>query len=233
MLVGLRATRRVPAENILFALVKLALLPMCIAAARRGVFVARTAPVALTIIAVTWYLFDKRIPELMAASTADEELPLSLPSTRELYLLAGAQHATLLFSVFSPSIVTLIVVQRLGAVANAHYNVPSLITSSLGLLSFGIVRSFLVEASHEPQAIRRHSNTAIRATSAMLLRGVVIGVMFAPEFLRVFGATYAAHGTTLLGMLLLSLSEPSRSSTARTRGLTSACGEWRFVISSA
>jgi hypothetical protein len=34
---------------------------------------------------------------------------------------------------------------------------------------------------------------------------VGIGVALAPEILRVFGASYAIHGTTLLRMLLLSL----------------------------
>jgi O-antigen/teichoic acid export membrane protein len=39
----------------------------------------------------------------------------------------------------------------------------------------------------------------------VLLPVVVIGVAVAPEVLRVFGQSYANHGTTLLRMLLLSL----------------------------
>lgn len=201
-LVGLRASRWIPVENILFALAKLALLPICIAAsAGQGIFVAWMAPVVLTIIVMTWYLFGKRIPEHEASSDAHE----MLPSTHELIVLAGAQYATLLLNVFSPSIVTLIVIQRLGAVANAHYYVPALITGSLAVLMYSISRSFLVEATHEPYALRRHAKSAIRAMVLFLTPCVVIGEIFAPEFLRIFGASYAENGATLLRMLLLSL----------------------------
>jgi O-antigen/teichoic acid export membrane protein len=201
-LVGLRATRWVPVENILFALMKLALLPVCIAAsAGQGVFVAWMAPVVLAIIAMTWYLFGKRIPDHEASSSAHEKVP----TTRELFLLAGAQYATLLLNVFSPSIVTLIVIERLGPVANAHYYVPALIAGSLAVLLYSISRSFLVEASHEPYALRRHAKSTIRAMTWLLMPCVVIGEIFAPEFLRIFGASYAEHGATLLRMLLLSL----------------------------
>ena len=129
----------------------------------------------------------------------------SLPSTRELFFLAGAQYSMLLFSVFTPSIVTLIVIERLGPVANAHYYLPALITSGLALFNWSIVRSFIVEAAHEPYALRRHANTAMRGLALVLIPSVVIGVIFAPEFLRIFGRAYAANGTTLLRMLLLAL----------------------------
>ncbi len=201
-LVGLRASRWVPVENILFAAAKLALLPaLVVVTASQGIFIAWTAPVGVTIIAVSWYLFAKRIPEHEAISSLSE----SLPSTRELILLAGAQYATLVLSVFTPSVVTLIVIQRLGPVANAHYYVPALITGSLAVFNWGIVRAFLVEAASEPFALRRHTNVTILALIVVLVPSVVIGVILAPEFLRIFGASYAADGTTLLRMMLLSL----------------------------
>jgi O-antigen/teichoic acid export membrane protein len=202
VLIGLRASKWVPVENILFAAAKLALLPIVLlATARQGIFVAWTAPVGLTIIVVTWYLFTKRIPEHQAASQNTE----NLPATRELFLLAGAQYATLLFGVFTPSIVSLIVIDRIGAVANAHYYVPSLIASSLAVFNWNIVRSFLVEAASEPYALRRHAKVTAQALAAVLLPCIAIGVIFAPEILRIFGSSYAATGTTLMRMLLFSL----------------------------
>jgi O-antigen/teichoic acid export membrane protein len=202
VLIGLRASRWVPVENIFFALAKLAVLPAFIAfSSNQGVFFAWTAPVIVTIVAVTWYLFAKRIPEHQASSGANQQLP----GTRELLLLATAQYATLLFSVFTPSIVTLIVIQRLGAVANAHYYVPAIVTSGLALFNWSIIRSFIVEATHEPHLLRRHANTALWTLTIVLVPSVVIGVIFAPEFLRIFGAAYEQHGTTLLRMMLLAL----------------------------
>jgi O-antigen/teichoic acid export membrane protein len=202
VMIGLRATKWVAVENIFFALAKLALLPLCILISpSEGIFVAWTAPVIVTIIAVTWYLFRRRIPEHMSLSGPAE----ALPSTRDLVALAGAQYASLLTSVFMPSLISLIVIQRLGPVANAHYFLPAMIATSLGLFYWSIARSFLVEASHEPQALRRHANSAVRALVAVLVPCVIVGCIFTPDFLRIFGASYEARGSTLMRMLLLSL----------------------------
>jgi O-antigen/teichoic acid export membrane protein len=202
VLVGLRASPIVPVENILFGAAKLALLPLFIFASKpQGIFFAWVTPVVFTIIAVNWYLFRKRIPEHESLSALVE----TLPSSRELLVLAGAQYATMLFSIFTPSIVALIVIDRLGPVANAHYYVPSLITTSLAVFNWSIVRSFLVEAASEPHAVRRHAKVTLWALTAVLVPSVVFGVIFAPQVLQIFGSTYAQHGTTILRMLLLSL----------------------------
>jgi O-antigen/teichoic acid export membrane protein len=201
VLIGLRASRWVPVENILFALAKLALLPVFLGvSASQGIFLAWSAPVALAIIGVTWYLFGTRIPEHEAMNPSSEELP----SIRELVLLAGAQYTTLILSVFTTSIVTLIVIERLGAVANAYFYVPALISSGVALLLWAITRSFLVEAASEPYALRHHTNVLIGTLAAVLIPCVLVGAVFAPEFLRIFGSSYSVHGTTLLRMLLLS-----------------------------
>ena len=202
VLIGLRASRWVAVENIAYSAVKLAFLPVSIAiSATEGIFVAWTAPLILTIIAISWYLFRHRIPEHASTSVSTE----ALPSARNLIVLASAQYAALLSSVFLPSIVTLIVIQRLGAVANAHYYLPAMIANSLGMFSWGIVRSFLVEATNEPHALRLHANSAIRALLIVLVPSIVLGCIFAPYYLRIFGASYANQGTTLMRLLLISL----------------------------
>ena len=45
----------------------------------------------------------------------------------------------------------------------------------------------------------------VRLVLITLVPGVVVGVALAPYLLRIFGATYAEHGTTLLRLLLLAL----------------------------
>jgi O-antigen/teichoic acid export membrane protein len=202
VMIGLRASRWVPVENISFAIIKLSLLPILLSVtSSQGVFLAYSIPVVIIIVVVSRYLFTRRIPEHELQPAHREQLP----KTRELFLLAGAQYATLLFSVFTPSVVTLIVISRLGAVANAHFYVPALIVSGLSLFNLSIVRSFMVEAASEPYALRRHTNVAIMTMTAVLEPAVIIGCVFAPEFLRIFGASYAEHGTALLRMMLIAL----------------------------
>jgi O-antigen/teichoic acid export membrane protein len=201
-LTGLRAAKWVPLENIFFALAKMALLPAFLAiSARQGIFLAWTSPVAITILAVSWYLFGRRIPDHETYSAHVAELP----RMREILTLAFAHYATFLLSMFTPAIVTLIVIARLGAVMSAYYYLPALIASGATYFLWNIATSFLVEASSEPYAVRRHAKTTILTGLAVLGPVVVVGVTFAPVLLRVFGASYATHGTTLLRMLLLAL----------------------------
>ena len=202
VLIGLRASRWVAVENISYGLVKLLLLPAFIVMSRpQGIFIAWVVPIVGTIVAVTYYLFRVRIPDHMATTTRTEDLP----TTRELLWLSSAQYATLLSTVFLPSVVTLIVIQRLGAVDNAYYYLPAMISTSVGAFTWSIVRSFLVEASSEPHALKRHADSALRGLVVVLVPCIALGVLLAPYYLRVFGAGYAEHGTSLMRMLLVSL----------------------------
>jgi O-antigen/teichoic acid export membrane protein len=202
VLIGLRASKWVPVENILYSVVKLALIPAFIVASRsQGVLLAWIAPVAVMIIVVNWYLFRKRIPEHEATSTASE----ALPSVRELISLTGAQYATLLITIATSSIVTLVVINRLGAVASAHYYLPAQIMNGVALSIWSIDRSFLVEASTDRHDLRRHARSALRTGIFILGASIILGEILAPEILRIFGAGYAASGTTLLRLLLLGL----------------------------
>jgi O-antigen/teichoic acid export membrane protein len=203
VLIGLRASKWVPLENIVFGALKLALLPIFIAVSPdEGIFLAWSLPVIVTLIAVNWYIFRKRIPDHVSLREQSETLPRS----KELIVLAGAQYATLLYSMIAPSVVTLIVIQRLGAVANAHYYMPELITGSLSVFLLSVYKSFVVEAASEPHALRHHTNMAIGTMSAVLVPSVLIGIVFAPFILRTIGSSYATPATIeLLRMLLLSL----------------------------
>ena len=203
VLTGLRATRWVPVENILFAMAKIALLPVFLAVtSHQGLFLAWTVPVIVALGAVNWYLFRKRIPLHQAANPTSE----NFPTTRELISLGLGQYFTGLVSTFMGPIVAIIVIDRLGAAALAYYYLPSLITNGgVALLLWNLVTSFLVEASTEPSEVRAHAKITIRAAVAILVPSVTIGVAFAPEILRIFGSEYAVQGTTLLRLLLLSL----------------------------
>ncbi len=202
VLTGLRATKWVPVENILFAVAKLALLPLTLAlTVHQGIFLAWTVPVLAATAAVSWYLFRKRIPEHEAMNAAIEDLP----SNREIASLAVAQYAQALINFFTPSIVVLIIISRLGAVQEARYYLPTLIAGGVAGFLWNLNTSFLVEGSRDPTRLRQHANVTIRAALVVLVPAVIIGIALAPQILRIFGNGYAVHGTTLLRLQLLAL----------------------------
>jgi O-antigen/teichoic acid export membrane protein len=201
-LIGLRATRWVPVENILYSLAKLALIPVFIlVSAREGILLAWIIPVIAVISIVNWFIFHKVIPEHQSANPLSE----AMPSLRELVTLSTAQYSNLLVTVLSGSIISLIVIDRLGAVASAHYYLPAQLSGGVAMAVWNINRSFLVEASAEPKNLRFHARSAMRAGVFVVASSVTLGVIFAPAILKIFGPSYAASGTTLLRMFFLCL----------------------------
>ena len=202
VLVGLRSARWVPVENISYSLAKLALLPLFIMwSSSHGIFLAWNFPVVWLILAVSWYLFARRIPEHQRTSRTREKLP----SMRQLVALSGAQYASLLVGVFTGLVTTLIVIDRLGPVANANYYIPAQIAVGVTLLIGSIMRSFFVEAASEPDRMQEFARVTLRTTVVLVIPALAIGIIFAPQILQVFGQNYADNGTTLLRMMLLSM----------------------------
>lgn len=202
VLISLRRSRWVALENILFGVAKLALLiPLAGYELGQGVVLSWTIPLVATVIAVNWYIFRKRLPEHIRTSPISE----TLPSLKHMLSLSIPQFAGTVLSLFSTSIVSLIVIGKLGAVANAHYYLVAQVAITPGLFIWSISRLLIVEVSHEPQDQRRHVRQAIIAMSAVLVVGVGVGTVFARQILGIFGPAYANQGTTLLRLLLLSL----------------------------
>lgn len=202
VLISLRAFRLVPVENILFSLMKLALLPILIPVNRsQGIIWAWMSPVLLAVLAINWYIFRRRIPEHVARRRVSS----GLPPVREIVGLALGQYVTVILNIFSTSIIVLIIIVRLGAAASAYYYLPAIIAGALGQLMWNIVTSFLVEASTDPAALREHMNATIRVMLTVLVPGIGVGEVLAHWILSIFGGSYADHGTTLLRFLLLAL----------------------------
>lgn len=201
-LVGLRASKWIPVENILYAIVKLALLPVCITlVAGQGIFVAWMTPVFITVIAIAFYMFGWRIPHNVATTTLVDDLP----SNRRLIALAGAQYTTLLTSVALTSVASLIIIDKLGATDNAYYFIAAQVATGPALLADGLGRSFLVELSRQSGRARHHSRVAFGALATVILPSLAGGYFLAPWLLGLFGHEYAVHATTLMRLMLLSL----------------------------
>jgi O-antigen/teichoic acid export membrane protein len=202
VLVGLRETKWVPVENIVYSVLKLAVLPVFVAVSKsNGIILAWICSLIPSLGAVNIYIFRKRLRD----HEADSVMSDTFPSGRQIFALTSARFAVVLINTLSPMIVVLIVIQRLGPVASAHYYLPAQISTGVGMFLWSTVRSFIVEASFEPDVLRQHVRVAIRSGALILGVSVAVGVAAAPQILGIFGTSYAASGTTLMRLLLLSL----------------------------
>lgn len=200
VLVGLRSAKWVAVENVLFSTAKIVLLPLMLAVSlRQGVFLAWSLPVVGAVLGVNLYLFRSRIPEWQAGAGGRA----SFPGRRELFSFVGALYGIRLVNTVVASAIPLIVLFRSGAVANGHFYVPWAVSSAVYQLLTNVSTSFVVEASHDPADLRRHVDRMVRFGLVVVVPAIVVGVAFAPLFLRVFGTSYSRLGTTLLRLLLL------------------------------
>jgi len=200
VLIGLRESRWVPVENILFAALKIVLLPVYLSvSAAQGIFLAWAAPVVLAVAAVSFYLFRKKIP----AHERDSVEEPNFPTARELASFVVAQYANSLVGTIAGALMPLIVIYRLGATANGHFYLPWACVIAFSQLVWGLSTSFVVEAVFDVDQMRQHVDRMLRVVGFFLLPILVVGIVFAPLLLGIFGKSYAATGTTLLRLLLL------------------------------
>jgi O-antigen/teichoic acid export membrane protein len=202
VLISLRVARWVAVENIVFGIAKLALLvPLATYSLGQGVVVSWTIPLFATILSVNVYIFASRLP----SHVANAQIVEPLPTLRRMLSLSIPQYAGTVLSIFSTSVISLIVIARLGAVNNAHYFLVAQVAVAPTLFIWSISRLLIVEISHEPNKQLRYIRQSTIAMGAVALVGMVVGVFFAHRILEFFGSTYAAQGSTLLLLLMLSL----------------------------
>jgi len=202
VLISLRVSRWVAVENNLFGVAKILLLfPLAMYATGQGIVISWTIPVLATIIAVNWYIFHRRIPDYFRGSSLGDPLP----TLKRILAMTIPQYTTTILSIFSTSVVTLIVITRRGATENAYYFLAAQIASAPLLLLGSVSRLFVVEAVHESHEMRRTVSHAVTAMTAIVVVSMVFGITFAHQILSIFGTAYADHGATLLRLLLLAL----------------------------
>ena len=201
VLIGVRAAGWVPVEQLLFAAGKLALLALFSAAAiENSILLAWGIPCLIAVLVINAVLLLRGLKGRVAAAEA-----VAMPARRELTGIFFAEYATGMVTVVIPLALPLLVVWRLGTEANAYYALPWLIAESLSLLMWNISSSFVVEASHNSKQTAALMRRTFRLSFLVCVLGVPFLLVAAPWLLTFLGPNYAAHGTTVLRLMVLAV----------------------------
>lgn len=200
-LTGLRQAIWVPVENISFAVLKIVLLVVfALFLPGFGLLVSWTVAAALTLIPVNYLVFRRLIPRhIEATKHAEEAMSLRQISA----YVAGNYVATLAWQA-AIGLLPIIVVERLGASANAYYYLSWTTAYSLYLLARNMGMSLITEAATEPKLLVDYSRKVFVQTGRMLVPIVLLAVAAAPLILRLFGSDYAEHAPGVFRLLVLS-----------------------------
>ena len=132
-----------------------------------------------------------------------EPLRFDLGILRAIRSFALANFIGDAFGMAMGSIIPLIVLARLGAVASAHFYLPMLIVGVLPLITMAAAQSFVSEASASPERARPLLFGALKNAYLLLVPVALALMAIGPFLLRVLGTGYATEGTAVLEVLTL------------------------------
>ncbi len=198
-LTGVRRPGWVLGENTVFAVAKGALLALCASLAlSTGILVSWAAAMVVSIVLTSVVLFRWAVPAHQQADPSPKRPP------DRILRWATADYLGNLFTFASYSVVPLMVLNQLGARQSAYYSLAFVISSTLYVAAFSMGHSLVVEGSREPERLAEHARHLLRHSGLLLAAAALVVVVAAPWILRLFGADYVAHGTTVLRLMALS-----------------------------
>lgn len=203
VLTGIRVTKWVPVEQLVFAVVKLGLLAWFATMALDGAIVLAWAlPCAATVLVINPLLLLRTLPRRPPAP----EGALPMPGRRELVKIFLSEYATGAVTFVIPLTVPLLVLTQLGPEANAYYALPLLIAEAgLGVLMWNISSSYMVEASHDSRQIGPLMSRTFRLCFLVAGVGTPFLLIAAPWILSILGPDYADEGSTVLRLMALAI----------------------------
>ncbi|GEM_PF-253290 len=163
-----------------------------------GIIGALTIAIAVTL-ALVVFLFLPRVQAGYRPVPA-----LSIPLVRDTWKYSGGNYlVSLVFSAFS-WFLPLLVVNVLGAEANAYFYISLMIASLLFFIPGAVSSSLFAEGSYSQEKLTENIVRSLKFTSLLLVPSIAAFLLFGKWLLLVFGESYSIHALKLLQLLTLS-----------------------------
>lgn len=199
-LAALRQAPWVPVENTAFGLVKLAALPVLVAATAHGTFVAWVLGAALLVLPVNWFVFTRAVPEHVR--TLGHSATETRADRRLVSFLAQDYVATVL-NLVAVTLLPLLVLAVLGSEQSAYFFIPFSIMLAVELFVHGATTSLLVEGARAGADVVGLTRSLLRRIGPLVIGSVLILMLAAPVVLAPFGSDYVEQGAPVLRLLAL------------------------------
>ena len=199
-LVGLQRAVAVPIENVIYALMKLALLVIAVELlGSTDILFSWITPLIFLIPVINWLIFHRCLKD---RTTHDKIYGMRL---RNLARFASVDYAGLIFSQITANALPLLVISISGPAAAGSFYVASLITSGVASLGISFSIGLLVEASAAPDRLSELTRGSLKRCVLIMGPATIVLVFGARYILRIYGGGYIAHTVVLFQLLALSL----------------------------
>ena len=201
ILTGLRAAWFVPVENLVYSVLKIALLVALVGVSPHyGIFASWTAGLTVSLVGVNLLIFRRLLPRHLRK----DHRALRPPTRRQLRRFVSAESVGELFWLGATMLMPVIVVALASPTETAYFALAWMIVTPLYALSANTGASLVVTGSGDQNQLPHYARKVLIQTAAMAIPLALCFVATAPILLRAFGGEYAAHSTTTLRLLALS-----------------------------
>lgn len=193
--IAYRAAHYVLWENIVFSILKLSLVFMIIGIGFMGILSATTVATVIACCLGFFWLFK----EFHYRPTWKLDKTIIVETRR----FAASNYIGSLFGILPSSILTLIVLSRLGSQEAAFFYMPSMIVAFLNIIPSSTAQSLFAEISHDESRLVKYLKDGLKNLFLLLVPAIIVTWFLGGFILRFFGANYASAGTWPLRILAL------------------------------
>ena len=202
LLTGLKRAAVVPVENLVFALLKIALLGVAAWYAMAGGIVASwVVSTALVVVAVNAWLVLRVIPEGASARGEAVAVPIRFAPVAR---FVRSDYAGATLWQLAVNGLPALVLARLGAAEAAVYGIVWTITMALYLVPSGIGQSMVAHTADDPLRADAARRAMVRRSLVLMVPAAAVLAAGAYPVLWLFGEHYAERGSWALSLAALS-----------------------------
>ena len=202
VLTGIRRAALVPVENLVFSVLKIALLLVAaVVAVPGGIALSWVLSVALIVVGVNGWLLVRGLPR-HGAEAAERAVSITLGGIAR---FVRADYAGAVFWQVALFGLPVLVLGRLGAEAAAVYGIVWTIAQALYTVSSSMGQSMVAHSSAaDPSAVDAARRAMMRRAFTLVTPVAVVLAVASYRVLSVFGVQYAREGSLTLVLLALS-----------------------------
>jgi O-antigen/teichoic acid export membrane protein/aminoglycoside phosphotransferase (APT) family kinase protein len=208
----------VPVANVVFSLLKIALLvAVTLAAVPGGIALSWVIATALIVLPVNLWLLVRPLPQHGAAN-ADRAVPITAGAVSR---FIGADYVGALFWQAALMGLPVLVLASLGPESAAVYNIVWQFGMALYLVPSGMGQSMIAHNAADPARVDKARRETVRRGLMLVAPVALVLAVGGQLVLTVFGAHYAQEGAGVLALVALSaipnVITATTTSTARVR----------------
>ncbi len=201
VLIGLGRADWVLVENVVFGVIKIALLVvLAVALPKEGIFASWALPLIVIVVPINVLIFRRLVPR----HRADREAVVEPVHARDLGRYLTADYFASLLWTATTSLLPLVVLAIAGAKQSASFYISWTIAYTLYLLSRNLGMALVTEGARAPARLYEFALRTLAQCGKIVIPLALVVALLSPLILWLYGPQYVDSASLLLPLLVLS-----------------------------